>query len=318
MPVGHFNLDWLAHNAQRSYPLTAESTKQDSTSTFEIPEDFIVAMYLPVTWANNIDPSRFFVRRIEAGTIGYGITIGYAADSGDVDVASALLSKASHTDNQVYGLGGLGDFADSWGWIQIGSLDNIENQPAGRWTFTVDGSRLEPDVVRPNIKGVVSLQLDNGGELSRELTGPIRLIAGRNFRLTPILAEGEDPIIVFDAIEGEGLTETCICGDTSTIPIRTINSIAPDNDGNFTFLSNSCIEINTGTHALTFEDTCSEPCCGCTELEIITQALEAFGEKATTLENFLVSLEARVTQTDQVILGSRLGDRGCTPATPCE
>jgi hypothetical protein len=318
MPVGHFNLDWLAHNAQRSYPLTAESTKKDTTGTFEIPEDFLVALYLPVTWANNINPASFFVRKIEAGPVGYSLTIGYAANDGDVDVASALISSASHTTNQVYGLGGLGDFADSWGWLQIGSLHNIGIQPAGLWNFDVDGSRLEPDVVRPNLRGVTALQLDNGGELSDELTGVIRLVAGRNFRLTPVLAEGVSPIIVFDAIEGEGLTETCICDDTSTIPIRTLNGITPDSEGNFTFLGNDCMEINSGTHALTFNDVCSEPCCGCSELVTITQALESFGEKATTLENFLVSLEARVTQTDQVILGSRLGDRGCTPATPCE
>jgi len=317
MPVGHFNLDWLAHNAQRSYPLVADSTKLDVTGTFTIPDDFIVAMYLPVSWANNIDTGKFFVKRLETGPVGYSITIGYSSTGGDVDVASALLSTASHTTNQVYGLGGLGDFSDSWGWVQIGSLNNINNQSAGRWEFLVDGSRLEPDVIRPNIRNVMSIQLENGSEISSELTGVIRLVAGRNFRITPVLVSGMDPTIVFDAIEGEGLTETCVCDDTSTEPIRTINGIPPDGEGNFTFLGDNCMEIVSGSHALTFNDVCSEPCCGCTELEIITQALESFGSKATTLENFLVSLEARVTQTDQVILGSRLGDRGCTPATPC-
>ena len=42
MPLSQWNLEFLNHNAQRSYPLTDESTKTDTTNSFTIPDDFIV------------------------------------------------------------------------------------------------------------------------------------------------------------------------------------------------------------------------------------------------------------------------------------
>ena len=49
--------------------------------------------------------------------------------------------------------------------------------------------------------------------------GYIVLQAGRNIRLTPITAVGQDPVVRIDAISGEGLNEDCVCvGDASTSP----------------------------------------------------------------------------------------------------
>jgi len=317
MPLGIWNLEWLSHNAQRAYPLVCEATKTDLSGEFVLPEDFIVSLYLPVHWANNVDPGNFYVSKIAAYETGFSVVVGYSGGDGDFDVASAQIARVTHTENQVYNLGGLGDFADSRGHIVIGDLSNIDDQPTGLYTFDLEGTRLEPDAVRPHIRGVMALQADNGGELSDELYGNIRIQAGKNARITPQIEVGKDPVLVFDAIEGEGLTEDCVCDDEDAPPLRTINGIPGDGSGNFTFLGNDCIDITAGNNAVTFEDVCSEPCCGCKELEVVTRALEAFGEKATTLENFLVSLEARVTQMDMVVLGSRTGDRGCAAGISC-
>ena len=119
-------------------------------------------------------------------------------------------------------------------------------------------------------------------------------------------------MIVFDAIDGAGLNNNCICVDNSLGScIQTIDQIGPTPDGDFTVLGSDCLTVQPITNGIQLVDSCSQPCCGCTELETVTQALAQFGAQATTLENFLVSLEARVTQMDQVVLGSTLGDRGC-------
>lgn len=306
MTIGLLNLEWLNHNSQRAYPLTDDTTGLDTTGVFKIPDEFIVSLYFPIHWGQNVDVTNFFVSKIASFEAGYSVTIGY----GSTDIATALIASSAHTSNQVYNLGGIGDFSDSRGHIAIGSLDNISAQPSGFWEFDATGAGLDPDTIRPHIRGVMSLQAENGTELSSPLYGNIRLQAGKNFRITPILSSEADPVLVFDALEGEGLTEDCVCVEDAP-PIKTINGISPAIGGNFTFMGNDCLQIDGGSNSLTFEDVCSEPCCGCTELEVITQALEAFGDKATTLENFLVSLESRVTQMDMVVLGSRLGDRSC-------
>jgi hypothetical protein len=318
--IGIQNLEWLNHNGQRAYPITADSTQSSADGGLSIPRDFIVSMYLPVHWGHNIDTTKFHISQISNYPTGFSITIGYQSSviSGDgtvttstVNVASTLVSKATHTENMSYNLSGMGDFVDSKGHIVIGDLANLEKENAGNFSFDLVGARLEPDVVRPSIRGVMSLQAQNGSQLSEELYGHVRLKAGNNFRITPIVEKDQDPILVLSAIEGKNLNEDCDCFDQDPPSIKTINGIPPDQSGNFTFLGNDCLTIEGRTNGLEFKDICSEPCCGCTELEVITKALEDFGAKATTLENFLVSLEARSTQMDQVVLGSRIGDRGC-------
>lgn len=312
MPVTIRNLEWLNHNSQRAYPLAAGSTRRDQSGVFTLPDDFLVGLSLPVHWGVSIDPGKFYVSKIASYATGFSVTVGYAGTE-NVDVATALIARNTHTINQYYNLGGIGDFVDSRGFLVIHSLEGIDKQPSGMFTFDPDTTKLEVDTIRPHIRGVMSVQVQNGSELSRLLTGRLRLGAGKNTRIRVETAVDEDPRIIIDAIEGEGLTDSCVCAEESP-PIRTINGIPPDQNGNFQFLGNTCLDIQEGDHILEFKDVCSEPCCGCTELEAITQALEAFGERAATLESFLVNLEARVTQMDMVVLGSKLGDRSCPTA----
>ena len=317
MVIGVRNLEWSNHNQQRRYPITADSTMEDLTGTFRLPDDLIVALYLPVHWGLNVAAGRFFVMKVNNQPTGVQLIIGYAGSAGDIEVASALISAATHTENKVYILVGIGDFAGSRGSIVIGNLDALSAQPAGAFEFELTGSRLESDAIRPNIRAVTGLIFQNGSEQSSVMSGYVRVRAGRNTRFRVVEESGKDPLVHWDAIDGAGLTEDCVCDEGLAPPIRTINGIPPDGAGNFRFLGNDCLEIDSGSNSLTLKDVCSEPCCGCKELEAVTQALESFGERATTLENFLVGLEARVTQMDLVVLGARLGDRGCTPATEC-
>lgn len=313
MPIRIRQLEWLNHNAQRSYPLSADATGKDVSETFELPDDFIVSMYLPVHWGLDVVPGKFFLKSISTYPSGVSVVVGYSGESGDMNVASAVIARDSHTRNQVYTLGGIGNFVDSRGHVVIGSFDQLDLQPSGLFQFDLAGGRLEPDCIRPNIRGVMSLQAINGPEVSEKVYGNIRLQAGRNFRISTIITESADPVIVFDAIEGEGFTDACVCQEEAPA-IKSISGVRPDNQGDLQIIGNDCLKVSTNGNVITIEDVCSEPCCGCRELEAITQALEAFGEKATTIENFLINLEARVTQMDMVVLGSRLGDRGCEPS----
>jgi hypothetical protein len=311
------NLEWLDHNSQRNYPLENQVTGVDTTASFTLPEDLIVGLQFAIDFALNVDPAKFFIKTVANLGAGVQITLGYDADGGAVDVATALVSRSAHTKYRSYVLLGLGDYENSRGQIQIGTLDSLDGQPSGEFSFDADATRLEPDAIRPSVSGVASLQVQNGAELSAKLTGHVRLVAGRNTRLRVVQSVGNPSQIIFDAIEGAGLTEDCVCTDELSDPIRTIQGVPADGSGNFQFVGDECLEFSAINNGLRADDVCSEPCCGCTELAAITQALEAFGSRATTLENFLVSLEARVTQMDQVVLGSRLGDRGCTPAVEC-
>lgn len=315
MPTGSWNLEWLNHNAQRKYPLADDSTGLDTTGSFGIPTNFIVELDLPVHAGLNVGPAGFFVYNLSSYAGGYGITIGYQPADGStpVAVATALIPRTSVTRNSVFTLGGIGDFVDTVGKIVIGRLDGIDAQPAGFWEFSMEAARIDADAIRPILRGVSSITCVSGGQSSPKLYGDIELVAGSNMQIVPILQEGQDPIIVLNAISGEGTKQECVCEGDSALsqPITSINGVAPTPSGNLVLVGNDCLQISTITNGIQISDVCAQPCCGCAELERITSDLQRFGEQVGSVKAFIATLGNAVDTMGLTVLGARLGDRGC-------
>lgn len=312
MPAPTRNLEWLNHNSIRRYPLAQDATALDQDGAFEIPNDFIVGLDLPIAAGVSTAPEKFFVRRIGAWASGYSITIGYAADGGDIDVATALISRVGHTKNKTYALGGVEPFDDTMGKVTIGVLENIDRQPVGLWTFDLTGGRLDVDVVRPQLRTVSGLYVQNGADVVGPFANFIVLRAGTNIQLNVAQVSGQDPVITINAISGEGTVEACVCeGEgVSATPINTINLIRPKADGDFTLLGDDCYSFVEIEHGLKLIDTCCKPCCSCDELEAITVDLTDLLQRVGTLDDLYARLEA-ANQSYAVLLGTKLGDRGC-------
>lgn len=314
MPVGNWNVEFLNLNSQRNYPLADTASGEDTSGTFKLPDEFLVEADIPVHAGLSVDPARFFVKNIGAYASGFSVVIGYQPVSGEaVTVATALIPSAVHTVNSVYALGGVGDFADTFGKVVIGRLDDIQTQPAGFWSFDFDAGRLDPDAVRPIIRGISSISLTNAGQTSAKIYGDIHLVAGNNCQLVPILAEGADPIIRIDFINGAGTIANCVCeGDaTPTTPIARISGIAGTPGGDFTLLGSDCMQITPITNGLMLTNNCAKPCCGCPELERVTNDLTKFGQDKAAVETFANRLGNAVDTMSLTVLGARLGDQSC-------
>ena len=312
MPQGNWNLEWLNHNSQRAYPLAEDATQTDNTGSFEIPDSFVVALYFPVHAGLNVEPDQFYISSISVFASGYNVAISYNDGTASPPlVAAANIAKSTHTENTSYALAGSGSFDDSVGKLVLGNTDDMDAAGAGQYLFNYAAGKLDPDAIRPMLRGVSSISLIQGSDETEKIYGDGELVAGSNIRLTRLTSGGTE-FIQIDAIQGEGLIEDCICeGDETATPILTINGIHPTDQGNFTLLGNDCMTIDSISNGLSFEDVCSEPCCGCKELEAITQDLERFGSAATTLQNFINRLESEVNQMTATVLGSRLNDQGC-------
>lgn len=315
MPVGVWNLEWLNHNAQRRYPLADDAEARDETGAFRLPDNFIVGLDLPIHAGLNVGPAGFYVQSVSAYAGGYGIVVAYQpADLSDpITVATALIPRQGFVRNQVFALGGVGDYADTVGKIVIGRLDDVDEQPPGFWEFTLATARLDPDAVRPIIRGVASVTCVNGDQRSVPLYGDIELVAGNNMQIIPIVQTGQDSIIRFNAISGEGTIEECVCeGDAAlSTPITRINGVAPTNGGSMTVVGNDCIQIEAIPNGIRIKDVCAQPCCGPEELARITQDLERFAGQAAAVEGFVDRLQAAADTMNLVVLGSKLNDRGC-------
>jgi hypothetical protein len=316
MSLGLWNLQWLNHNSQRSYPLTERASKTDTLNTIRLPDSFIVALKLPVNAGLAVEPEKFYLKSLLLAPTGYNITIGY--DTGETntednpDVAAVNIAKSAYTPNRAYALGGIDDYSDTVGQVVIGRLDEIDALPAGRYFFSPAAGQLEPDAIVPNIRGITRLRVSNGDELSAPIYGDVTLVAGTNMRLALTTQQNEDPIVTFSAISGLNLNEDCVCDVPNTgTCIRCINGVCSD-DGNFQLNQGECISITEVAGGLLFADTCAKPCCGCSELDALTTQIDKFDGGVATLQGFVTRLGSEVTQMSLVVLGSRLGDAGCS------
>jgi len=312
---GIWNIEWLNQNAQRGYPLSEEATRRDVSGTFVLPTDLIVDLVWPVQAASTIQTDRFYVSSVAVFGTGITISLGYWPDTAieGTAIGSVSVATATHQRNQSYFISGIGDFFDSIGKITIGDLANTL-QTGGLFQFDLEGGRIEPTVVRPNLRGVSALILVNGQDRSDPIVGDVELVAGRNIRLVQNPNPGGNPQIRIDAISGAGLNQECLCTDTQPDvagPIRTINGIAPDQDGNFILLGDDCIELAGITAGISMKDRCSQACCGCEELAKIVADLETMMNQVSTMDGLTKRLDASVQSAITNLLASKTGELPC-------
>lgn len=313
MGLGVWDVEWLNQNSQRRYPLFDDASATDTTGTFQIPNDFLVDM----VWSAHSDasdPTLFHITSITTLPDTVILSVGYNGTT----VATITIAVASHTRFKIYTAVGAagGNYFDSLVKFTIGSLTNILAQPGGTWTFTAAAGRLSPSIIRPDIRGVSGLVLVSGVDgapLSDVLQNEIELAAGSNLVLT-MSTVGSRKRIRIDAIEGEGFNEPCECGGAEiAAPIRRINGIPPDSGGNFVFQNGACIDITAITSGLQLRDLCCQPCCGCEELKVLSDALQTLQNRIAGLEVSASALETVVDQMLNVILVSKLGTPGPCP-----
>lgn len=304
------NLEFADHNSVRRYPLAVTTTGKDISGTFELPNDFLVGLSLPINWRLSVQPQQFLLQRILNAPSGITLFFGYYNGSSIQAVAKAVVPNTiTLPQYRQMAIVGLGDFADSRGTLMIGTLESIRDQPAGDFAFDMAGGALEPDCIRPDIRHVAGIRTSSGSNASDLLTGVVRLVGGRNIRLTAEQTDTDEYLVTIDAISGEGLTEQCICY-VDIPPITNVNGLPPVG-GRIDLVGNDCLNITAANSAIQLSDTCSQVCCGPEELLKLTATLETFGPRLATVENNISRLDALVTQINSLFLSSRLGDRGC-------
>jgi len=301
---GIWQVDWLNANSQRKYPLHEEAGLTDISGSLKIPNDFLVDLIWPVHADSTINPALFHV--IGIGIFGTGVTlaIGYSG----VVIGSVSIDSATFTRNQTFIIQGTGDFFDTVGKVVVGSLENI-SKSAGSFTFDLANGRLETTVIKPDIRGVNAFFLKNGSDLVGPIQGDVILQAGSNFLLNlfPGLP-GEPDRVVLNAIDGAGLNQDCECDENATLPcIKTINSIEPDSNGDFTLLGDDCLALEAISGGIQLTDDCAKPCCGCEELSVVESTLNFMVDQVQSLENLASKLEAAIMVTQTNLLSSKTG-----------
>lgn len=310
MPASTWNLEFLNHNSQRAYPLAEHVSARDVTGSVTLPQDLIVELYLPIAAALDTLPDKFFIRTLTI--VGGGLTLEIGYDDGTESpplAASTTISTAGFRENSRYALVGVNDFDDTVGTVVIGRLDGVSALPAGAYSFEPSAALLDPDAIRPMIRGISSISIEQGGQRGPLLRDNIVLEAGANIRLSTALVPGGWPVIRIDAIPDATLTQ-CDCAEQRPPCIRTINDIPPDSRRNFTLLGDRCLTITPIANGLALKDICCQPCCGAEELDEVFRLIRGLESSAQTVQTQATTLTSRIMQFEAVVLASRIGS-GC-------
>lgn len=277
MPINSsiIGTEWLNVNALRCFPIRDDSDCTDISGGFKLPNDFLVDLSIPVSSAAQYDPDGFYISEVAIFGQGVVITFSYYNDgnspaslpAGKIDIGSVSVSASSHTQNRTYYIHGNDPFADTLGRVTIGTLDTILKS-GGTFLFNLANTRLVSTTIRSDATGVSSLRVINGTDVSDAIYGDIELVAGNNVSFS---VSGNT--ITINAIEGAGLTASCGCASTSDVslppPIRTINGLPPNSNGNININATECVRIDSVQGGLSITDDCSTPCCTSEEINKI-------------------------------------------------
>lgn len=309
-----WNSEWPGCNGERRYPLGVAATALDITGSFTLPDSFLLGLELDVSSGLDIDPTRFFLGGLVASPAGYVLRISYwNTDDTESPAASVAVPAVGLSEGASFELEPVAGtpFWDLAGRVTLGRVDGLETRP-GSYRFAWNATHLDPDCVRPQLRGIAGLWVVAGSRRLGPFFGDIEIVAGSNFRVTTFTVDAVRRLRL-DAIAGEGLSELCECSDEVELPppIRSINLVPPRPDGSFDLLGSACLQVRPGTSALELHDICAQPCCGPRELDELRAEVRHLARESATLAGVINRLAGSVDQTNNVILGSRLGDPTC-------
>jgi hypothetical protein len=201
-------------------------------------------------------------------------------------VGSFTIDANLHNKYDVYQLTPSSAFAGANGKVVIGSLSGISTIVNGIFNFTLSTAELETRCVVPSITGINRIIFDNANGTTYSVSGDVKIEARANLRLT---YDGLNNKIILDA--GNGLGLNTFCEDDRT-PIKTINGVAPNEDGEFFLEFEDCSEWSPIQYGIIVRDTCSQTCAGCSETEAMLNRLIQMEQNILSLRdryNFLLS-----------------------------
>ena len=314
-------LGWLNTNGTRRYPLS-EGGNFDSlgSGVGDIPDDLILDMQLSVPYAPGVYPFNFYIKSVSGYPHGLIVEIGYHNPKFSSEYAVVAVSEAitieGHTSPTTYLLTGSPvsttyDFSNSVGTITVGNLEGFVAASPGHIDYGAE-AYIESTVVSMNTVGVSSIRSgDTLTNATESLTGHVVLVPKLNFAID---TDTSANAVIFNALDGAGMNSVCTCeGEIELGPcIQTINGQSPNSAGDVDLIGGPCVSIdNNSLSGVVISETCSSPCCGCEQLNIIVDDLRDLQEGFKKMDSFLNTLAGQVGTITSSAFASVVSNSGC-------
>lgn len=273
------NLEFLNANTLRAYPIKEGMTRV-SAEGVTIPDNFLV----DCSFAISSDvTARIYISKIN--NLGDQIEVLFS-DQSDVLIGNIIITPATHTLYQTYPLLPSVAYANAIGRITVASVAAWTTLPAGSFTYTLATAELEARTVVPAQRGINRIVFKNADGTTFSASGNVIVESRVNMKFT--YNSGTNTILM-DAGEGLGLNTICAPQDQ---PIKTINGISPDVNGNFIldFASCALVTVLPSNTGILLNDICCKPCIGCEEMGTLTDRLITLESNLIALREYYTSL----------------------------
>ncbi len=326
------NTDWLNQNANRAYPIMDGASRLSTTGS-QLDNGLIVDLAFPVLVSSGVLPGNLYIGSVVGFGVGLTVAIHNAADGGFLGSCTLYGVDKDYISAPLTSLTGL------VGRITFGTRAAITAHVGRSEFYTADATRLVASVARPAASTVRGISVVDKNGVSHFLDGNITMRGGDNVTLSAYSSGNSGSITIGSLLTAQQENDDCGCGEgdavtgvvslpvtggsesglggsesvTAKVPkgvILSINGVRPDANGDFKILATDCTDLIPVDGGLVLEDHCTEPCCGCDQLEAIQQALQTVENESSKLQSAAEQLRARLDNLVAVITNAAINPPG--------
>lgn len=290
------DFDWISFRAQQSYPLADEATGLSVTGNI-LPPLFIldIQLLLPSKYNDNL-AGQVYISAVQDMGTSYNIVFAYSGI--DFAVCAGIRKDLVATDTiaaRTYIIASTmkdPDTLENYPWMNAvtGNLcAGITSQyNGGSLAFDLSGTKLHSACIHfMSGQAVQAIKINN-----TTLTGVVTLEAGDGIKFS--IQDGNVIKISVDEdylnlVWSRNIAQyyTSVSGN----PIRTINGISPDANGNITIRPQDCVQINSLPYGISISNPCAKPCCSTdAAAENLNTSIKILQEEHKTFRDYWISL----------------------------
>lgn len=306
------DIDWINTRAAQSFPLSQTASGLDKNGN-RLPDSFLLDLQLLLPSKYDQDLSgAFYISSIQDRSGTFTVVISYhpanapANSSQDIQCAicsgiSKSLTVTSSITERTYVIVPLQTntgLLQQNPWLNkiTGNLcvGNTATYTGGSMFFLYDGSVIHSSCIK--FMGGDHLEGIKIGE--QLLTGVVQFVAGQGISFT---VQNNTVKISVDQIALQNKWNDIVTTyfsdnyDQPLTPIKTINGLQPDANGNITITGLECVQVSNLSHGISIKNTCARPCCTVdSSLQNLQASLKVMQQEQQILRDYYINMSTVV------------------------
>ena len=311
-------LDWCDQNMHTSYPLAASAVAQSKTNVY-LPQSLLVDFQLVIPQLIDADArERFFISSVSTTDSLLYIDISYRGSStgnfrcATVGPVPLSLRNVEDLDSRTFPLiPDCTSIPEAYeplktlsGHLIIGSCVDMPRNNLLEFQFK--NTELLGLCVFQTYNALNSITVVDQSGNSTTCTNDITLQAGDGIDfdvVSSIDSATKQPVYTVtvkhtqDALEDTFASLDDVLNAVNAYigtPIKRINGIGPDANGNFTISTGDCLKLEDATNGVTLSNPCARPCCDELSISDVKNALKLLEEAQHRLESEYASIATNI------------------------